>query len=264
MDGLDYWLYCEEYTIVQAALLVVGCDPGEDEKYVEDWEPRSQPKGYSAVKAGLVNAINAKRLNANYVEATIEDASVDGTFSLQTVNLGEPDIFKTTIHVRELRKFMGEKKFAESIFARHDFFKDHVMERDANSYPPKLSAAIHAFQAVYNNPELTRGKSPKQALEKWLLDHAKECGLTKLDGTPNKNAIKQASEVANWKPTGGATPTPEIKVDSVSSKDFGSPSHNGFGGGFGSLAGGSGFGGRQKDGQKSGFQEDEMDDDIPF
>ena len=31
MDGLDFWRLCDDFTIVQAALLMVGCDPSEEE-----------------------------------------------------------------------------------------------------------------------------------------------------------------------------------------------------------------------------------------
>jgi len=54
------------------------------------------------------------------------------------------------------------------------------------------------------------GKTPKKALEIWLRKHANEYGLTGRDGSPNELGIEEVSKVANWKPTGGASPTPTV------------------------------------------------------
>ena len=52
------------------------------------------------------------------------------------------------------------------------------------------------------------GKTPKQAIEKWLREHASEYGLTGADGNPVVAAIEQISKVSNWRPEGGAAKTP--------------------------------------------------------
>jgi len=77
--------------------------------------------------------------------------------------------------------------------------------RPAVQYPPKLAAAIAAFEAV-NGSDL-KGKSPMDAMEKWLKDNAKDhpCIVHKADKDKyNRDAIKQITKVANWKPKGGA------------------------------------------------------------
>lgn len=71
-------------------------------------------------------------------------------------------------------------------------------------YAPKLAAAVKAWQAVTD----TGKRSPKQALDKWLREHATEFGLTNEDGKPIENAIEECSKVANWNTKGGATKTP--------------------------------------------------------
>ncbi len=99
------------------------------------------------------------------------------------------------------------------------------------AFPKKLAAAIRAFDEVTNNPDLLKGKSPKQALEKWLLGHAEECGLIKPDGKPNKEGIEQICKVANWKPKGGATPTQVVEQANnagSASIGFGGASEGGF------------------------------------
>ena len=74
-------------------------------------------------------------------------------------------------------------------------------------YAPKLAAAVFAWLAT-GNEAAVKGKSPKQALMKWLREHATEFGLTDDDGKPNETGIEEAAKVANWKPEGGAPKTP--------------------------------------------------------
>ena len=52
------------------------------------------------------------------------------------------------------------------------------------------------------------GKHPKQALDKWLREHAAEFGLTDDEGKLNEQGIEDAAKVANWQPGGGAPKTP--------------------------------------------------------
>ena len=68
----------------------------------------------------------------------------------------------------------------------------------------KLAASVKAWQAITNAGK----RSPKQALDKWLREHAAEFGLTSEDGSPIENAIQECSKVANWNTKGGATKTP--------------------------------------------------------
>ena len=68
MDALDYWRLCDELSVVQAALLIVGEDPAESQEYIARWQPEDRPKGYDAVKTALINAIKRKQLRADIPE----------------------------------------------------------------------------------------------------------------------------------------------------------------------------------------------------
>ena len=68
-------------------------------------------------------------------------------------------------------------------------------------------AAVLAWRATENESAIG-GKSPKQALMKWLREHAADFGLTDEDGKPNETGIEEAAKVANWQPMGGAPKTP--------------------------------------------------------
>lgn len=65
-------------------------------------------------------------------------------------------------------------------------------------HAPKLAAAVQAWQAVTNDPERLRGKTPKQAITQYLVDHAKF----------GEAVIEDIARVANWEPRGGAPKTP--------------------------------------------------------
>jgi hypothetical protein len=61
MDELDYWRLCDEVSVVQAALLIVGEDPSKRQDYIENEPSKNRPRGYDAVRAALVNAIRGNR-----------------------------------------------------------------------------------------------------------------------------------------------------------------------------------------------------------
>lgn len=67
-----------------------------------------------------------------------------------------------------------------------------------DNYPPELRAAIEGFHAVYGDPSAISGRTPKQALLKWLERN------TEL----SKDARDRVATVANWLPKGGAPKTP--------------------------------------------------------
>jgi len=67
---------------------------------------------------------------------------------------------------------------------------------------------VRAWNEVTSDPAASNGKCPKKALEIWLRKHANEYGLTNKDGNPNQQGIEEICKVANWRLSGGATPTP--------------------------------------------------------
>jgi hypothetical protein len=68
MDSLDYWRLCDELSVVQAALLIVGEDPSQLQERIDTTGAHARPEGYDAAKAALVHAIRGKRLPARIVE----------------------------------------------------------------------------------------------------------------------------------------------------------------------------------------------------
>jgi len=196
LDPLDYWRLCDELSVVQAALLIVGRDPSGVENGIDLQRPSNRPAGYNAAKAALINAVNGKRLAATVVNSTNNDGWSSG-----------PDWHQTTIMVEDLRVWLRSRGIRTGFFFPTEPGPDYLSEFHPN-YSAKLAAAIEAWKAISADTELRRGKSVKQALIVWLRQHANEFGLTKEDGNPNEQGIEDVAKIANWDTRGGAPKTP--------------------------------------------------------
>jgi hypothetical protein len=197
MDPLDYWRLCDELSVVQAALLIIGEDPSHFQDIVDNEAPQKRPPGYDAVKAALTNALRGKRLPGKIFMAEDQYGN----------DLGA-DWNNSTVTVEDLRVWLSSRGIETGFFfPRHEAGPDYLSHRHPN-YSPKLGAAIEAWKAVSGSADLRRGKSVKQALDIWLRQHANEFGLTKDDGNPNEQGIEEVAKIANWDPKGGAPKTP--------------------------------------------------------
>lgn len=197
MDVIDYWKLCSEYSIIQAALLICGAVP-DDLQYEVERNDRNRPPGYVAVRTALYNAIRSDTLAATVVELDRDEYG------------GAPSMnpHETLIRYDDLNRFLKANGMVSAIFDRPAPGVENSLQPGSVYYPRKLDAALKAWVAVTGDPECLRGKSPKQALEAWLLEHAADLGLVNRNGEPNRNGIEEICKVANWKPEGGATPTP--------------------------------------------------------
>lgn len=196
MDPINFWKLCSEYSIVQAALLTCGVSPDEYQDQVE--RNARKPNGYTAVRSALYNAVRSGRLRAD-IRRYEDDFGEEGDI----------DVTATTVDVADLREFLKANGFEAEIFARTPTISPSLS--DGPHYPPKLAAALKAWTAVTAEPARLRGKSPKQALEAWLIENANDLGLINRHGAINRTGIDEICKVANWKPAGGATPTPSAR-----------------------------------------------------
>jgi hypothetical protein len=103
---------------------------------------------------------------------------------------------------------MRSRNFVDGYFLAREDEADRLSDKSCEFYAPKPAAAVRAWNEVASSPEALNGKTPKKALEVWLRKHANEYGPTNKDGNPNELGIEEICKVANWKPTGGASPTP--------------------------------------------------------
>ncbi|MBV1959359.1 MAG: hypothetical protein KUG53_01370 [Pseudomonadales bacterium] len=239
MDELDEWQLCEELNIAQAALLIVGEDPSTAE-YIESCAMHDRPKGYEAMKMAIYGGLrNYNHCQVRYNELKREEGHFNGRYASEremkedsyeclssllersiagTLISRSPsdmndddngciadmiDVYKSTMNVDSLKRWLRFKRSTTGFFfpekAEATDFLDPLHPR----YAPKLAAAVKAWLAV-TSAEKT---SPKQALDRWLREHAAEFGLTNGDGVPTTTAMTECSTVANWDYKGGASKT---------------------------------------------------------
>jgi hypothetical protein len=206
MEKMDYWRMCDELSVVQAALLILGVDPG---MFVDvlNWQEHEKPDNFAAVLTALSHAILGGRLPATIRTAVEQrwDSVAEASYYEDT---GEPDWQKTTILVEDLKGWLRGRGFKTGFFFPQAADTPDFLDPSYKNYAPKLAAAIGAWQAVNADPELMKGKTVKQALLKWLRKNADQFGLTKDDGNPNEQGIEEIAKISNWDTKGGAPRTP--------------------------------------------------------
>jgi hypothetical protein len=202
MESLDYWRLCDELSIVQAALLVADSDPSSDATYVEGWHTDSRPKGYEAAKTAITNALRRGAIAGNLVPHYERDSNgnIDGEIA------GTVDLDQSRVEVASLRTWLAGRGMKSGFFFPDGGAAPDYLDPQHPQYAAKLAAAVNAWLAVEN--ESLGGRSPKQALVKWLRQHAAEYGLSDEDGKPNETGVEETAKVANWQPSGGAPKTP--------------------------------------------------------
>lgn len=195
-----FWMLATQYTARQAALLIVGLDPdGDIGANCEGWKPHEQPKGYGAVKQALKSALILNEVEGSffpkyhYWDGEARD-EISGSFDLEA----------SIVNRESLVEWLRAKGVRTGFFFQRTEVTASYLDRHDTRYAPKLAAAVRAWQAVTD----PNGKSPKQALVKWLREHAAEFGLSDEDGKPNETGIEEVAKVANWQPGGGAAKTP--------------------------------------------------------
>lgn len=117
---------------------------------------------------------------------------------------------ESTVNIDSLCEWLRVRNFQDGFFLLAKGQVDKIADPSNEFYAPKLAAAVRAWNEVTADPESLNGKTPKKALEVWLRKHANEYNLTGKDGNPNELGIEEICKVANWKPAGGASPTPIV------------------------------------------------------
>lgn len=196
MESLDYWRLCDELSVMEAALLVAGIDPGAPEGvYVEQSQPQDQPKGYRAARAAIARALARKK-----IEGESRPYFDDFGNEIESVSVRE-----STVQVESLKSWLAGRGIRTGFFFPQATGEPDYLNPNDPRYAPKLAAAVRAWEAYQEVP----GKTAKQALEKWLREHAAEYDLVDDDGNPNNQGIDEIAKVANWGRKGGVPRKPE-------------------------------------------------------
>lgn len=241
INGL--WFLHDSYTVNQAAALIAGFDPNtvrassDGTQWFENEHGLRDRVGINFVNtafSALVKAIVGGTLAATIRRSAWARGWHEEMYGLgddkkysEQVNLADDDgwpqaealhvksrgiVFKafpdwglTTISRSDLVRWLHSRGMRSGFFFP-DEHTDGPGYLDPNNprYAPKLAAAVKAWEAVTD----PKGKSPKQALDKWLREHATDFRMTDEEGNPINQAIEECSKIANWQPGGGAAKTP--------------------------------------------------------
>jgi len=196
-DDFDCWRLCDELSVFEAALLTAGHSPDKF-SYVENWEPDKWPRGYAAAKTAITNALRGERIKGTIELATSTDINGNPYPIPDSVTLS------SRVEVESLKEWLASRGLRRGFFFPERTETLDYLDPGNSRYAPKLAAAVRAWQAVTD----PAGRHPKQALAKWLREHAAEFALTDDEGKPNETGIDEAAKVANWQPSGGAPKTP--------------------------------------------------------
>ena len=197
----NYWRLCDELTIRQAAFLIVGIDPdSETGVKSRDWRKDERPAGYGAAIQALTSKLLASVITGTHIQEIETDMNGNPIGEID----GSTDVDRSTVNTDSVAKWLQGKGYKAGFFFPEGVSApDYMNSKDAR-YAPKLAAAVSAWQAVTD----PKGKTPKQALVKWLREHAAEFGLSDDEGKPNETGIEEVAKVANWEPGGGPPKTP--------------------------------------------------------
>ncbi|WP_322015967.1 hypothetical protein [Paraburkholderia sp. J12] len=120
-----------------------------------------------------------------------------------------PDWKLTTVAVEDVRAWLASRGIRTGFFFPDATDTPDYLNPKHPRYAPRLAAAVNAWLAVTQ----ASGKSVKNAIKKWLREHAAEFRLADDDGNPNETGIEEVAKVANWQPASGAPKTPELRED---------------------------------------------------
>jgi hypothetical protein len=202
MEPLDYWRLCDELTVLQAAMLIAGLDPA-DELKLDHLEWDQNIDGLDAATNAIGNALRSGAIEGRLFLRYVNNPNVQP----ESAKADFIDFKNSRVEVNSLKAWLSGRGLKTGFFFPEESDGPAYLNRAHPRYAPKLAAAVQAWLATENDA-LTKGKSPKQALVKWLREHAAEFGMTDDDGNLNETGIGEAAKVANWQPTGGAPKTP--------------------------------------------------------
>lgn len=205
-DGaFDVWRWCDELTIMQAALLANGIDPGIEGCHVEKLDIDKRPGGYEAAKHAITRSLKSGKVKGEVFLEMSSDWNGN-----EYEKEGTVDVQRSIIDVESLKTWLEVERGVRPAFffpaVELKTIPDYMNPKHLR-YSPKLAAAVKVWQAM-EDENLLRGKPVMSAMNDWMEMRYKELELI-WKGEINKTAIAECAKIANWKTEGGATKTPE-------------------------------------------------------
>jgi hypothetical protein len=203
-DGVisEWWKFVDEFTVHQAALLIVGVEPNsETGSYCRNWQQHEQPDGYAILLQALSAVLANGALDGKHIPRFEHDIKGNECGEIA----GSTDVERSIVKRDSVVSWLANRGHRSGFFFPNaGAGTPDYLNPTHPRYSGKLAAAVSAWQAVTD----PGGKHPKQALEKWLNEHSGRFGMTGEDGMPIKQAVTDCAKVANWEPGGGAPKTP--------------------------------------------------------
>jgi len=149
----ENWRWCDELTIVQAVLLIVGIDPASEAgASCERRVYSEQPKGYAPAKMAIRDALQSGKIKGK-VEPIYHN---DPYGNLVEAIPGSVDVEASVVSVDSLKEWLVSRGFRKGFFFPALEPTDYL-DSGNDRYAPKLAAAVQAWKAV-TDPS---GKHPK-------------------------------------------------------------------------------------------------------
>ncbi|KCZ92198.1 hypothetical protein [Hyphomonas johnsonii] len=196
-DVSPWWRLTDKLSVVEASLLVLGIEPQGLAEYIENHEAHQRPKGYAAVKAGIVAGLQNETLKGHlsFVQYQEHGGGWETDYTRH-------DLSASAVEVDSLINWLTSRGVSEGYFFSTDNSKGGLRDASHPRYAPKLAAAVRAWES-FDESSSAPGTA-KQRLAKWLRLHAAEYGLTDDDGKSRESVIEQLATIANWATKGGA------------------------------------------------------------
>lgn len=188
----------------EAAALIAGYEPSQIEQCHADTRfnfnfPKFAPALSVLTGAALSGELKVDRTIRNTMYGRRESEEVWKPVGDDISSTG------TRIETDTLRSWMEWKGYRQGFFFPNAKPKTADYLDDTHPrYSRKLAASVRAWIDFKELP----GKSPKQALDRWLREHAAEFGMTDDEGKVVEAAVSGCAIVANWDTSGGAPKTP--------------------------------------------------------
>ncbi|HAE99933.1 MAG TPA: hypothetical protein DCO68_03140 [Methylophilaceae bacterium] len=196
-ENLDYWRLCDELSLEQAACLIIGINPSSEEgSNCPSWKVHEQPFGYHAALTAITNALRRKTIKGIVSREKLYDINGNPYDEVEDSII----IRESKVDVESLKLWLVSRGFRKGFFFPEPISATDYLDPKNPRYAPKLALAVEAWLAVTDSGK----KSPKQALEKWIREHAAQFGLVDDEGKPIEAAVEECSKVANWNLSGGA------------------------------------------------------------
>lgn len=203
----EYWRLCDELTVKQATMLIVGQDPASEiGTDCERWKEHERPPGYEAVKQALISSLKKGRIKGEHTP--IMEYDINGNECGERT--GTTDVDRSCLDFDSLVAFLDARNLRPPFFfppndkasGEPDYFN-----RNHPRHSFKLEAAVRVWLAM-EDENLLRGKTPISAMTEWLETRYKELDLVHGQdnhksnyraGDRNNGAIETLAKIANWK-----------------------------------------------------------------